>query len=213
MAKAASKAKTKTKAKTKAKPKAVAKKKAKPKPAPKTQTKAKPKAKPKTKTKPKVKAKAKSRPKGASPGAKAPDFRLRDGNGKMHRLASYQGKKVVLYFYPKDDTPGCTLEADDFNKENKKFEAKGAAVLGVSPDNEVSHKRFSEKLDLGYSLLADPDGLVATQFGAYGEKTLYGMKFKSVFRTTFIIDEEGIIEKVFKNVQVEGHAKEVLKAL
>ncbi len=201
MAKAASKAKTKAKLKTKAKPKAVAKKKAKSKPAP------------KTKAKPKPKAKTKSRPKGASPGAKAPDFRLRDGNGKMHRLASYQGKKVILYFYPKDDTPGCTLEADEFNKENKKFEAKGAAVLGVSPDNEVSHKRFSENLDLRYSLLADPDGLVATQFGAYGEKILYGMKFKSVFRTTFIIDEEGIIEKVFKKVQVEGHAKEVLKAL
>jgi len=201
VAKAASKAKTKAKLKTKAKPKAVAKKKAKSKPAP------------KTKAKPKPKAKTKSRPKGASPGAKAPDFRLRDGNGKMHRLASYQGKKVILYFYPKDDTPGCTLEADEFNKENKKFEAKGAAVLGVSPDNEVSHKRFSENLDLRYSLLADPDGLVATQFGAYGEKTLYGMKFKSVFRTTFIIDEEGIIEKVFKKVQVEGHAKEVLKAL
>tara|TARA_B100000315_G_scaffold79057_1_gene72375 strand:- start:568 stop:1176 length:609 start_codon:yes stop_codon:yes gene_type:complete len=201
VAKAASKAKTKAKLKTKAKSKAVAKKKAKSKPAP------------KTKAKPKPKAKTKSRPKGASPGAKAPDFRLRDGNGKMHRLASYQGKKVILYFYPKDDTPGCTLEADEFNKENKKFEAKGAAVLGVSPDNEVSHKRFSENLDLRYSLLADPDGLVATQFGAYGEKTLYGMKFKSVFRTTFIIDEEGIIEKVFKKVQVEGHAKEVLKAL
>ena len=118
MAKAASKAKTKAKLKTKAKPKAVAKKKAKSKPAP------------KTKAKPKPKAKTKSRPKGASPGAKAPDFRLRDGNGKMHRLASYQGKKVILYFYPKDDTPGCTLEADEFNKENKKFEAKGAAVLG-----------------------------------------------------------------------------------
>ncbi len=198
-----SKVKTKTKPKTKGKSKAVAKIKAKTKSVSKTPAKAKPK--PKTRTKPRLKS--------VSPGAKAPDFRLRDGNGKMHRLARYQGKTVVLYFYPKDDTPGCTLEASDFNKENKKFTAKGAVVMGVSPDNEVSHKKFSEKLNLTYLLLADPDGLVATQFGAFGEKTLYGMKFKSVFRTTFIIDEEGIIRNVFEDVQVEGHAKEVLKAL
>ncbi len=197
MAKAVKKAKSKAKTNTKAKAKA----------------KAKPKTKSKIKAKVPSKAKTKSRPKGGKKGAAAPDFRLRDGNGKIHRLAKYQGQKVVLYFYPKDDTPGCTLEAQDFNKESKRINAKGAVLLGVSPDNEVSHKRFSEKLDLKFSLLADPDGLVAAQYGAYGEKNLYGTKFNSVFRTTFIIDEEGTIKKVFKDVKVKGHAKDVLKAI
>ncbi|MBT3350607.1 MAG: peroxiredoxin [Nitrospinaceae bacterium] len=151
--------------------------------------------------------------KGLRPGAKAPDFRLRDGNGKMHRLLNYEGRKVVIYFYPKDDTPGCTLEAIEFNKECKKIQAKGAILLGVSPDNEVSHKKFSEELELVFPLLADPDGLVATKFGAYGEKVLFGTKFNSVYRTTFIIDEEGKVSKVFRDVSVKGHAKEVSKAL
>jgi peroxiredoxin Q/BCP len=146
-------------------------------------------------------------------GAIAPDFRLRDGNGKIHRLANYQGQKVILYFYPKDDTPGCTFEAEDFNKNFKKIKAKGAIVLGVSPDNEVSHKRFSEKLELDFPLLADPDAEVASKYGAYGEKTLFGTKFNSVFRSTFIIDEEGKIQKVFQDVKVEGHTKEVLESL
>ncbi len=146
-------------------------------------------------------------------GAIAPDFRLRDGNGKIHRLAKYQGQKVVLYFYPKDDTPGCIVEAEEFNKNIKKIKAKGALILGVSPDNEVSHKRFSEKLELEFPLLADPDAEVATKYGAYGEKVLFGTKFNSVYRSTFIIDEEGKIEKVFQDVKVLGHSKEVLDAL
>jgi len=225
VAKDATKTKTKTKvvAKAKAKPKVVAKAKAKPKieakakpkskAAPKTKTAPKPKSKaaPKTKTAPKGKLKAMA--KGIKTGAKAPDFRLRDGNGKMHRLVNYEGRKVVLYFYPKDDTPGCTLEAIEFNQECKKIQAKGAVLLGVSPDNEVSHKKFSEDHELEFPLLADPDGLVATKFGAYGEKVLFGTKFNSVFRTTFIIDEQGKIKKVFRDVSVKGHAKEVSQAL
>ena len=203
------KAKPKVVAKAKAKPKVVAKAKAKPK----VVAKAKPKSKaaPKTKTAPKGKLKAMA--KGIRTGAKAPDFRLRDGNGKMHRLVNYEGRKVVLYFYPKDDTPGCTLEAIEFNQECKKIQAKGAVLLGVSPDNEVSHKKFSEDHELEFPLLADPDGLVATKFGAYGEKVLFGTKFNSVFRTTFIIDEQGKIKKVFRDVSVKGHAKEVSQAL
>ncbi len=146
-------------------------------------------------------------------GAKAPMFALRDGNGKLHRLSQYKGKKVVLYFYPRDGTPGCTLEAEDFNRDRKKIEAKGAVVLGVSPDNEVSHKRFSQELSLDFPLLADPDGSVSAKYGAYGERTLYGRKFNGIHRSTMIIDEEGKVAKVFENVKVKGHTKEVLKSL
>lgn len=146
-------------------------------------------------------------------GAKAPAFALRDGNGKVHRLSRYKGQKVVLYFYPKDNTPGCTAEAQDFNKQLQRIQKKNATVIGVSPDNEVSHKKFSEQLELDFTLLADPDGLISSKYGAYGEKTLFGEKFNGIYRTTYIIDETGVIEKVFKDVKVDGHTKDVLKAL
>ncbi len=146
-------------------------------------------------------------------GVKAPTFALRDENGKVHRLSRYKGRKVVLYFYPKDNTPGCTVEAQDFNKDLGKIQEKNAIVIGVSPDNEVSHKKFSEKLELDFTLLADPDGVISSKYGAYGEKTLFGRKFHGIFRTTYIIDEAGVVEKVFRNVKVDGHAKDVLKAL
>ena len=146
-------------------------------------------------------------------GARAPAFALRDESGKVHRLSKYKGQKVVLYFYPKDNTPGCKAEAENFNKELQKIQQKNATVIGVSPDNEVSHKKFSEQLELDFTLLADPDGLISSKYGAYGEKTLYGRKFNSIFRTTYIIDETGVIEKVFRDVKVDGHTKAVLKAL
>ena len=146
-------------------------------------------------------------------GARAPAFALRDANGKVRRLSGYKGRKVVLYFYPKDNTPGCTTEAQDFNRELRKMERKNATVIGVGPDNEVSHKKFSEKLSLEFTLLADPDGVISSKYGAYGEKTLFGRKFNGIFRTTYIIDEKGVVEKVFRNVKVDGHAKDVLKAL
>ena len=98
-------------------------------------------------------------------GAKAPAFALRDENGKVHRLSKYKGQKVVLYFYPKDNTPGCTAEAQDFNKQLVKIQKKNATVIGVSPDNEVSHKKFSEQLELDFTLLADPDGLISSKYG------------------------------------------------
>lgn len=146
-------------------------------------------------------------------GARAPAFALRDARGKVHRLSGYRGRRVVLYFYPRDNTPGCATEARDFNAELAKIQKKNAVVIGVSPDNEVSHKKFAEKLKLGFTLLADPDGLISSKYGAYGEKTLFGRKFNGIFRTTYIIDEKGVIEKVFGNVKVDGHAKAVLRAL
>ncbi len=146
-------------------------------------------------------------------GSKAPAFALRDENGKVHRLSKYKGQKIVLYFYPKDNTPGCTTEARDFNKNLGKIQKKNAIVIGISPDNEVSHKKFSKKLELDFTLLADPDGLISSKYEAYGEKTLFGRKFNGIFRTTYIIDEKGVIEKVFENVKVDGHTKDVLKAL
>ena len=145
--------------------------------------------------------------------SKAPAFTLRDQYGKIHRLSRYKGKKVVLYFYPNDNTPGCTVEAQEFNKISKQIEKKGAVVLGVSPDNEVSHKQFSEKLELNFHLLAEPAALVSKKYGVYVEKNMYGRKFKSVFRTTYIINDSGVVEKIFENVKVKGHAKEVLKSL
>ncbi|MDA0998910.1 MAG: thioredoxin-dependent thiol peroxidase [bacterium] len=146
-------------------------------------------------------------------GCMAPAFSLRDENGKLHRLSQYKGQKIVLYFYPKDGTPGCTIEAKNFNKDFKQIQAKGVILLGVSPDNEVSHKRFSEELKLNFPLLADPDAEIASKYGAYGEKEIFGSKFESVFRTTFIINEKGRVEKVFEDVKVKDHTKEVLKAL
>ena len=146
-------------------------------------------------------------------GSAAPDFKLLDGKEKFHRLSQYRGQRVVLYFYPKDNTPGCTVEAQEFNKNLKRIEDKGAVVLGVSPDGAESHRKFCEKLSLRFPLLSDPDGKVAAKYGAYGQKTLYGRSFMGVYRTTYIIDEKGRVAKVFENVKVEGHSSEVLKAL
>ncbi|MEK6710863.1 MAG: peroxiredoxin [Nitrospinota bacterium] len=146
-------------------------------------------------------------------GSPAPDFGLKDGEGKEHRLSRYRGRKIVLYFYPRDDTPGCTVEAQEFNKALKKIGEKGAVVLGVSPDGPESHQGFCAKLSLRFPLLSDPEGKIAAKYGAYGERTLYGRTFMGVYRTTYVIDERGRIAKVFKNVKVEGHAKEVLQAL
>ena len=146
-------------------------------------------------------------------GSAAPDFKLKDGAEKVHQLSKYRGQKVILYFYPKDNTPGCTVEAQEFNKALKKIQEKGAVVLGVSPDDSGSHQKFCETLSLQFPLLSDPAGKVAARYGAYGEKTLYGRTFMGVYRTTYVIDEKGRVAKVFENVKVEGHSKEVLKAL
>jgi peroxiredoxin Q/BCP len=143
----------------------------------------------------------------------APDFELISDEGEKVSLASFRGKKVVLYFYPKDDSPGCTKEACSFRDDYGQFLSKGAVVIGVSPDSGTSHGKFRAKYGLPFYLLSDPDHLVASQYGAWGEKTNYGKTYEGIIRSTFIIDEQGNITKAFTKVKPEGHAQEVLQYL
>ncbi len=143
----------------------------------------------------------------------APDFTLPDENGNQVTLSQFRGRKVILYFYPKDDTPGCTTEACGIRDSFPNFEASGAVVLGVSPDSVESHKKFKEKYNLPFTLLADTDHRVAEMYGVWGTKKMYGREFTGVLRTTFLIDEEGKVQKVFKNVKPDVHAQELVEAL
>jgi peroxiredoxin Q/BCP len=143
----------------------------------------------------------------------APDFALLSDEGEEITLAAQRGRKVVLYFYPKDDSPGCTKEACSFRDDYSLFTLKGAAVLGVSPDSGVSHQAFRLKFGLPFYLLSDPDHVVAALYGAWGEKKSYGRTYEGILRTTFVIDQEGRVVKVFANVKAEGHAQEVLAVL
>jgi len=146
-------------------------------------------------------------------GMMAPDFRLpADGGGEVS-LSDFRGKKVVLYFYPKDDTPGCTTEACNFRDDYSQILAAGAAVVGVSPDTVKSHDKFKVKYSLPFALLSDPDHQVAETYGAWGEKKMYGKTYEGILRSTFVIDEEGKIRKVFANVKPKNHSEEVLAAL
>lgn len=145
-----------------------------------------------------------------SEGSPAPDFDLVSDDGTRIRLADLRGRKVILYFYPKDDTPGCTTQACDLRDRVKEIETKGAIVLGVSPDDVASHKKFKEKFNLNFPLLVDEDHKLAERLGVWQEKTLYGRKYWGVARTTFIIDEHGKIAKVLPNVKPAGHADHVL---
>lgn len=144
-------------------------------------------------------------------GMPAPKFEGKDQNGNLIKLSNYAGKKVVLYFYPKDNTPGCTAEACSLRDNYKELLKKGFVVLGVSPDTEKSHKGFAEKFDLPFPLIADPERKILTAYGAYGEKVMYGKKVTGVIRTTFIIDEKGKIEKVIKKVDTKEHAPQIFK--
>ena len=146
-------------------------------------------------------------------GDPAPDFRLPADDGKTYALKDLRGRKVVLYFYPKDDTPGCTKEACSFRDNLSRVQSKGAIVLGVSKDDLASHAKFREKYSLSFPLLSDPEGKVLTAYGVWKEKNLYGMTFMGIERTTFVIDERGRIQKVFPRVKVDGHVDEVLAAL
>lgn len=146
-------------------------------------------------------------------GQKAPDFKLSDTNGNVVALSGLTGRKVVLFFYPKDNTPGCTKEACSFNADIKKFEKKNIAVFGISPDDMKSHQKFTDKFNLSFPLLSDIDHTVAEKYGAWGKKKLYGREYDGVIRSTFLIDEKGNIEYVFDKVKVEVHADEVLAAL
>lgn len=145
-------------------------------------------------------------------GAKAPDFAVSDGQGNTVRLKDLRGKRVVLYFYPKDDTPGCTKEACSFRDSFTKFKRRGIEVLGVSLDNERSHQKFTQKYDLPFRLLADTDRTVSEAYGTYGEKKFMGRTYMGNNRMTFLIDEQGKIKKIFSKVKPEDHAEEVLQA-
>jgi len=145
-------------------------------------------------------------------GTAAPAFNTNDANGEIISLKDLRGQKVVLYFYPKDDTPGCTKEACSFRDEFAKFKKRGIKVLGVSPDSEASHKKFETKYKLPFTLLADKDHAIADAYGVWGEKKFMGRTYMGVQRTTFLIDEKGKIKKVFEKVKPEDHASEVLEA-
>ncbi len=146
-------------------------------------------------------------------GTIAPDFSLPSDNGGEVTLSDYRGKKVLLYFYPKDNTPGCTTEACNFRDDYSRIAAAGAVVLGVSPDTVRSHDRFKLKYELPFALLSDPDHQVAEAYGAWGEKKIFGKSYMGIIRSTFIIDEQGVIAQVFPKVRVKGHSQEVLAAL
>ncbi len=146
-------------------------------------------------------------------GSKAPDFELQDHTGKTVSLSQFEGKNVVLYFYPKDDTPGCTVEACNFRDEHSALEKAGAVVLGVSPDTTRSHEKFANKFSLPFPLLADTEHKVAEAYGAWGEKTNYGRTFMGIIRSTFLIDPQGTVKHVWPKVKVNGHVNEVLSVL
>jgi peroxiredoxin Q/BCP len=148
-----------------------------------------------------------------SEGNKAPYFELPDDDGNTVKLSDYKGKTFVLYFYPADDTPGCTTEACQFSELITDFAKLSIDVLGVSPDNQDSHRRFREKHDLKIRLATDEDAVTATAYGAYGEKNLYGKKTIGTIRSTFVIDGSQNIAKAFYNVRANGHAEKVLKAI
>lgn len=142
----------------------------------------------------------------------APDFTTKDQNGNAVKLSDFKGKRVVLYFYPKDDTPGCTKEACSLRDSFDIFEEKGIKILGVSTDSEKSHQKFITKYNLPFDLLADTEKEIVEAYGVWGEKNMYGKKYFGINRTTFLIDEDGKIVKIFKKVKVDEHADEVLKA-
>ncbi len=146
-------------------------------------------------------------------GDKAPAFVLRDGDETEVRLSDLKGKKVVLYFYPKDDTSGCTKEACDFEANRNELRKRGAVVLGVSADSATSHAAFAEKFGLSFPLLSDPDRTVIKAYGVWKKKSMYGRTYMGIERTTFIIDEKGTIRRIFPKVKVPGHVAEILEAL
>ena len=148
-----------------------------------------------------------------SAGLPAPEFTLLDENSKLRSLAEFRGKPVLLYFYPKDDTPGCTTEACNFRDDYGEYEKAGVVILGVSPDNPKAHTKFKAKYNLPFSLLADTDHKFCEAYGVWGLKKFMGKEYDGVFRTTFLIGPDGMIVKVFENVKPDGHSKEVLGAL
>jgi peroxiredoxin Q/BCP len=145
-------------------------------------------------------------------GSKAPTFKAKDQNGNMVSLADYKGKKVALYFYPEDDTPTCTIQACNLRDNFGLLKSKGIVVLGVSPDEEKKHKKFEAKYDLPFTLISDPDHTIIDKYGVWGEKQLYGRNYMGLHRTTFLIDEKGVVKKIFLRPKNKAHAEEILSA-
>ena len=143
----------------------------------------------------------------------APDFSLADETGKVHSLSDYKGKNVLLYFYPKDDTPGCTTEACSFRDAYADYTKAGVVILGVSADSSASHARFKEKYHLPFNLLADVDHAVCEKYGVWGRKKMMGKEYDGIFRTSYLIGADGKIKKVFADVKPAGHSQEVLAAI
>tara|TARA_Y100000588_G_scaffold319294_1_gene349274 strand:- start:763 stop:1233 length:471 start_codon:yes stop_codon:yes gene_type:complete len=146
-------------------------------------------------------------------GAKAPEFSLPSSNGKDVSLASCRGRAVILYFYPKDDTPGCTKEAIAFSELSRKFDEKNALVLGISKDSVASHMKFIAKHSLKVDLLSDSDGVACEAYGVWVEKNMYGRKYMGIERSTFLIDQKGRLKEIWRKVKVPGHAEKVLESL
>jgi peroxiredoxin Q/BCP len=146
-------------------------------------------------------------------GAVAPQFTGKDQDGRMVSLKDFKGKKVILYFYPKDDTPGCTAEACNLRDNYEDLLSRGFAIVGVSPDDEKSHVKFRAKFELPFSLIADPEKTIINAYGAWGEKSMYGKTYDGVLRTTFVIDESGKIQKIINKVNTGDHTKQILELL
>ena len=146
-------------------------------------------------------------------GAMAPQFTGKDQDGSNVSLKDFKGKKVILYFYPKDDTPGCTAEACNLRDNYDDLLSRGFAIIGVSPDDEKSHGKFRTKFDLPFSLIADPEKTIIKAYGAWGEKSMYGKTYEGVLRTTFVIDESGKIQKIISKVNTGDHTKQILELL
>ena len=146
-------------------------------------------------------------------GDKAPDFQAKDQNGNDISLSMFKGKKLVLYFYPKDDTPGCTAEACNLKDNYSDFKSKGFEIVGVSADSQNSHQNFINKYDLPFPLISDPEKVVINKYGVWGEKTMYGRIFNGINRITYIISEDGIIENIIGKVKTKEHSKQIFEEL
>jgi len=147
-----------------------------------------------------------------SEGDTVPKFELDDADGNKVRSSDFKGKKHAIYFYPKDFTPGCTIEADEFSKDFKKFQKAAIEIIGISPDDVNSHKKFCEKMKIPYLLLADTEKQVSKKFGVWGKKKFMGREYMGVFRSTFLVNDKGKIFKIYPKVKAAGHSKEVLDA-
>ena len=148
-----------------------------------------------------------------SKGDQAPEFHGLNQKSEEISLSGFKGKKLILYFYPKDNTPGCTAESCNLNDNYQMWLSKGYEVVGISPDNVASHKKFADKFQFGFNLVADPETKILQDYGVWGEKNMYGKKYMGVLRTTFVIDENGVIAEIFNKVETKNHSDQIIQAL